>query len=171
MSVTVDPGTWQLDPARSTVTIRHKSLWGLVTVKGTFGSVSGGGEVLPDGTARGTLTLDAASLDTKQAKRDKHLRSADFFHVEEHPEITYAVRSAALRADGTVQVTGDLTVRGNTRPLSFIARADQADQGAVAVTAEVKVDRADFDLKWNQMGMLRGLTTVAVSLRFTHTPA
>jgi polyisoprenoid-binding protein YceI len=171
MSAAVETGPWQLDPARSTVTIRHKTMWGLVTVKGTFTGVSGGGEVLPDGTVRGTLTLDAASLDTKQAKRDKHLRSADFFHVEKHPEITYTVRSASLREDGTVQVAGDLTVRGITRPLSFIARADQAGQGEATVTAEVTVDRADFDLKWNQLGMLRGLTTATVSLRFTHRPA
>jgi polyisoprenoid-binding protein YceI len=167
MPTTVETGVWQLDPARSTVTLRHKTMWGLVTVKGIFKSVSGGGEVLADGTARGTLTLDAASLDTKQAKRDKHLRSADFFHVDKHPEITYTVRRATLGADGTVQVTGDLTVRGNTRPLAFAARADQAGQGAVAVAAEVAVDRADFDLNWNQLGMLRGLTTVTVALRFT----
>ncbi len=167
MPNTVETGAWQLDPARSTVTFRHKTMWGLVTVKGTFKPVSGGGEVLPDGSARGTLALDAASVDTKQSKRDKHLRSAEFFHVEKHPEITYTVRRATAGADGAVQVTGDLTVRGTTRPLAFTAQAGQAGQGTVTVAAEVEVDRSDFDLNWNQLGMLRGLTTVTVSLRFT----
>lgn len=171
MTITAETGPWKLDPARSTVAIKHKTMWGLATVKGTFGSVGGGGEVLPDGTARGSLTLAAASLDTKHAKRDKHLRSADFFDAANYPEVTYTVRSATLRADGTVQVTGDLTVRPNSRPVSFIARADQAGPGEVVLTAELTVDRADFDLGWNQLGMLRGLTTVAVDLAFSHTSA
>src|SRR5690348_7090341 len=118
MTVAVQTGTWQLDPAASTVGLRHKTMWGLVTVKGTFTAVSGRGEVRPDGSATGTVTLDAASLDTKSAKRDTHLRSADFFDADHHPEITLAVRGAdRLDGDG-VRVTGQLTVRGISRPLT-----------------------------------------------------
>ncbi len=165
MSVTAEPGPWQLDPAQSTVTIKHKTIWGLVTVRGTFASVSGEGEVLADGTARGSLTFDAASLDTKHAKRDKHLRSADFFDVENHPRITFTAGSVTPEADGTVRVAGELTVRGKSRPLALTARASVGPD-AITLSTETALDRADFDLTWNQLGMIVGLTTISADLRF-----
>jgi polyisoprenoid-binding protein YceI len=169
--LTVEPGLWQLDPARSTVTFKHKAMWGLATVNGVFTSVSAEGQVQPDGTARGTLTIDAASLDTKQAKRDTHLRSADFFHAEQYPVLTFAARNLVPSTDDTVKVEGALTVRETTRPLSFTAHAQTSGQDEVTLSAELPVDRADFGLNWNQMGMLRGVATVSVSLRFTRKPA
>ncbi|MFI7409699.1 YceI family protein [Streptomyces sp. NPDC049627] len=171
MTVAVETGTWQLDPAASTVAIRHRTFWGLVTVKGTFAAVTGNGEVRPDGSAVGTVTLDAASLDTKNAKRDEHLRGADFFDVANHPELTFAVRSAELRADDTVHIVGQLTARGISRPQSFTARLVGADADALTLDAEFSVDRDQFGLGWNQLGMIRGLTTVAATLRFTRTAA
>ncbi|MER5428934.1 YceI family protein [Streptomyces sp. NPDC002588] len=168
MTVAVETGLWQLDAGASTVALKHKTMWGLVTVKGTFAAVRGNGEVAADGSATGTLTLDAASLDTKNAKRDEHLRGADFFDAANHPEITYAVRSAELR-DGAVQVSGQLTVRGISRPHSFTARLTGADADALTLDAEFTVDRGEFGLDWNQLGMIRGLTTIATALRFTRT--
>ncbi|MDX6362683.1 YceI family protein [Streptomyces sp. NPDC058274] len=166
MSVAVETGLWQLDPARSTVALQHKTMWGLVTVKGTYTAVTGEGEVRPDGSASGTLTLDAASLDTKNAKRDKHLVSADFFDAGRHPEITFTVHSAVPGAGDTVEVSGQLTVRGISRPQSFTAHVTDADADAVTLNAELTVDRAEFGLGWNQLGMIRGLTNVTASLRF-----
>ncbi|MEV2210459.1 YceI family protein [Streptomyces sp. NPDC050997] len=171
MTVAVETGLWQLDPTATTVALRHKTMWGLVTVKGTFAGVAGRGEVRPDGSAVGTLTLDAASLDTKNAKRDTHLRSADFFDVENHPELTFVVRSAELRDGDTVQVAGQLTVRGISRPLSLSARIVGADAETLTLAAEFPVDRDQFGMGWNQMGMIRGLTTVAATLRFTRAAA
>src|SRR6202042_1670696 len=84
-------GTWVLDPARSTVRLRSKSMWGLVPVKGTFGTVTGEGTVSPEGEISGTVTVDAASVDTGTAKRDQHLRSGDFFAVDTYPNIVFAV--------------------------------------------------------------------------------
>jgi polyisoprenoid-binding protein YceI len=171
MTVAVETGTWQLDPSASAVTLRHRTMWGLVTVKGAFTAISGGGEVRPDGSATGTVTLDAASLDTKHAKRDKHLRSADFFDTDQHPEITFAVSGAdRLEADG-VRVTGRLTVRGISRPQTFTARLASADAGGLTLEAEFTVDRGQFGMGWNQLGMMRGLTTVTARLRFTRTAA
>ncbi|MER5183966.1 YceI family protein [Streptomyces sp. NPDC002896] len=166
MSVAVETGTWQLDPARSTVSVRHKTMWGLVTVKGTFAGLTGGGEVSPDGSASGSITLDAASLDTKNAKRDTHLRSADFFDADRHPEVTFAVRSATAEGDKTVQVAGQLTVRGISRPQSFTAHLTEASADTVTLTAEFTVDREQFAMGWNQLGMMRGHTTVTASLHF-----
>jgi polyisoprenoid-binding protein YceI len=160
------PGRWLLDSAASTVTFEHKSLWGLVNVKGTFSDVSGEGELSADGTGSGTVTIAAGSLNTKHGQRDKHLRSADFFHVESYPTFTFAVRSATPGANGTVQVAGDLTVRETTRPLTFTARATELTADAATLTAELQVDRAWFGMNWNMMGSLRGLATVKLTTRF-----
>jgi polyisoprenoid-binding protein YceI len=166
MTVAVETGLWQLDRTASTVAIKHKTMWNLVTVQGTFAVTGGGGEVLPDGSATGTVTLDAASLDTKHAKRDKHLRSADFFDIENYPTITFAAERLVLSPDGTAQVTGQLTVRGVSRTQTLTATVNQAKPDEVVLDAEFIVDRDQFGLSWNQLGMLRGLTTVTTSLRF-----
>ena len=171
MTVAVETGVWQLDAAASTVALRHKTMWGLVTVKGTFGAVGGQGEVQPDGSATGTLTLDAATLDTKNKKRDEHLRSGDFFDTANHPEITFAVRSAKAGAGDTVEVSGQLTVRGISRPQTLTARLAGADDDALTLDTEFTVDRGEFGLGWNQLGMIRGLTTVAATLRFVRPAA
>lgn len=169
MTVAVQTGTWQLDPAASTVGLRHKTMWGLVTVKGAFTAVTGGGEVHADGSATGIVTLEAASVDTKHAKRDTHLRSADFLDADNHPEITFAVRGAdRLDGDG-VRVTGQLTVRGIGRPVTFTARLTDAGPAALTLDAEFTVDREQFGMGWNQLGMMRGLTTVSARLRFART--
>ncbi|MFJ7948955.1 YceI family protein [Streptomyces sp. NPDC096354] len=166
MSMAVETGTWQLDPALSAVGVRHKTMWGMVTVKGTFTGLAGGGEVGPGGSASGSVTLDATSLDTKNAKRDTHLRSADFFDADRHPELTFAVRSATAGDDKAVQVDGELTARGISRPQSFTGHLIEASADAVTLTAEFTVDREQFGMGWNQLGMIRGRTTVTASLRF-----
>ncbi|MFE9686937.1 YceI family protein [Streptomyces sp. NPDC006285] len=171
MTVAVKTGLWQLDAVRSTVAIAHKTMWGLVTVKGTFTGVTGDGEVQPDGTARGTITLDAASLDTKNAKRDAHLRGADFFDAERHPSLVFAVRDAVLRQGDTVEVDGELTVLGVSRPQSATATVTESSADAITLTTEFTVDRERFGMGWNQLGMLRGLTAVTATLRFTRTTA
>ncbi|MFF4572720.1 YceI family protein [Streptomyces sp. NPDC001410] len=171
MTVAVETGTWQLDPTASTVGLRHKTFWGLVTVKGTFAAVTGHGEVRPDGSATGTVTLDVASLDTKNAKRDEHLRSADLLDAGNHPEITLAV-GGADRIDGdSVRVSGQLTVRGVSRPLNLTARLTSATAEALTLETEFTVDREQFGVTWNQLGMMRGLTTVTAALRFSRAAA
>ncbi|GGU87800.1 hypothetical protein GCM10010260_21640 [Streptomyces filipinensis] len=171
MTVTVETGTWQLDPAASTVGLRHKTFWGLVTVKGAFATVAGSGEVGPDGSATGTVTLDAASLDTGHTKRDNHLRSADFLDTDNHPEITFAVRGADRLDGDQARITGQLTVRGVSRPLSVTARLSDATADALTLETEFSVDRDQFGMGWNQLGMMRGLTAVTARLRFTRAQA
>ncbi len=171
MTVAVETGLWQLDTAASTVAIKHKTIWGLVTVKGAFTTVTGQGEVRPDGSVVGTLTLPVASLDTKNPKRDTHLKGPDFFDADNHPELTFAVRSAELRDGDKVHVIGQLTARGISRPQTFTARLTGADADALTLDAEFSVDRGQFGMGWNQLGMIRGLTTVTTTLRFTRTAA
>ncbi|MFF7352794.1 YceI family protein [Streptomyces filipinensis] len=171
MTVAVETGTWQLDPAASTVGLRHKTFWGLVAVKGAFATVAGSGEVGPDGSATGTVTLDAASLDTGHTKRDTHLRSADFLDTDNHPEITFAVRGADRLDGDQARIAGQLTVRGVSRPLSVTARLSDATADALTLETEFSVDRDQFGMGWNQLGMMRGLTAVTARLRFTRVQA
>jgi polyisoprenoid-binding protein YceI len=159
-------GNWTLDPSRSQVGLRSKSMWGLVAVKGAFGRVSGKGTVSPAGEAEGTITVDAASIDTKNKKRDEHLRSADFFDVGNHPGITFSLDDLEPSGEG-VTVTGSLTARGRTRPLSFDAKVSAVDAGEVRLDAEVHVNRADFGMTWNQMGMASMDNTITVHAVFT----
>jgi polyisoprenoid-binding protein YceI len=164
--VLAGPSTWSLDRTRSSVSLHSKTMWGLSTVRGAFGELTGSAEILPDGAARGRLEIGAASLNTKNAKRDKHLASADFFNAADHPSIVADLASATRTGD-RVAVQGTLTVAGVTRPLSFTGTLADVSPTAFTVQAEgVVVDRADFGITWNQLGMLTGPSTVDVVARF-----
>ncbi|MFJ8921942.1 YceI family protein [Streptomyces sp. NPDC102415] len=171
MTAAVETGLWQLDTTRSVVAVSHVTMWGMVTVKGEFNGLTGGGEVGPDGTVSGAVTLDAASLDTKHKKRDEHLRSADFFDVEHHPTLVFAVQNVVFRQNDVVEVEGRLTVRGVSRPQTATVKVTGSSADAIALTTEFTVDRDQFGMGWNRLGMMRGLTTVTSTLRFTRASA
>ena len=158
-------GDWVLDPRESSIRLKSKSM-GLIPVNGVFREVSGNGTVAPDGEVSGTVTVAAASIDTKNTRRDAHLRSADFFDSGNHPDITFT--AGAIRASGPgALVTGTLTVRGRTRPLAFDAVASVQGDGGIWLDAEVRVNRADFGLTWNQLGMVAVNNTLTVHAVFT----
>jgi len=161
------PGQFVLDPARSTVAFRHKTMWGLVTVKGTFASVSGEGKLDADGSARGVINVRAASVDTNNNTRDNHLRSEAFFDAERHPFIKFDVLAAEQGTDGTVRIDGLLTVRDVTHPQSITATLAATEPAGVTLVTQFDVDRAAFGITWNQAGMIRGAATVSATLRFT----
>jgi polyisoprenoid-binding protein YceI len=165
------PASFQLDPAASAVSITHKTIWGLVTVRGSFTKLSGSAEILTDGSGRGRLEIDAASIDTKNAKRDEHLRSKDFFNVGEHPQIVVDLPQAARQGADGVTTTGTLTVAGQTRPLTLTARVTEATGQAITLTADADVDRTNFGMGWNQLGMIKGNAHVSVVARFVKAPA
>jgi len=158
-------GDWTLDGAKSTIGLRSRSIWGLAPVKGVFGQVAGHGTVSPAGEVSGTITVDAGSVETKNAKRDKHLRSADFFLADTFPHITFNVDRLQPSGEG-VTVIGQLTVRGRTRPVTFPARVSVVGSGEVQLDAEVTVNRADFGLTWNQWGMVSMKNTISVHAVF-----
>jgi polyisoprenoid-binding protein YceI len=160
-------GSWVLEATKSSVEIKHKSMWGLATVRAAFTEFGGEGEIGPDGSAHGTLTIEAASILSKQAKLDTHLRSADFFDVERYPTFTFAATDVIADSAGTAKVTGHLTVLGTTRPLTFTARATAVGPDDVTLSGEVVIDRNDFGMGWNKAGMIKGLTTVTLTTHFT----
>src|SRR5260370_40682525 len=133
-------GSWALDASRSEVRLKSRSLWGLVPVNGVFRQVTGNGTVSAAGDVTGTITVAARSVDPKNQKRDEHLRSADFFDVANHPDITFTVDG--IRPDnGAVKVAGSLTVRRPTRPVSFDAQVSSA-HSEVTLDGHVHVNRA-----------------------------
>ena len=154
ISPVLTQGTWNVDPSHSSVEFRVKHL-GLATVKGLFDDFTGSLEVADDGSLTASGVVQAKSLSTRSAQRDEHLRSADFFDTENHPEITF--RSTSIEAvDGdTYNVTGDLTIRGTTNEVVLEAVTQGTDQdpwGNTRVGLEVsgEINREDYGLTWNQ---------------------
>ena len=146
-------GTWVLDPAHSEVTfsVRHMMI---SKVRGTFG-VKSATIVAPENPleAKVEASVDVASIDTKDEGRDNHLRSADFFDVENHPTMQF--RSTGVRIeDGDFLVDGDLTIRGVTKPATFELEfggfgVDPWGSYKAGATAKTVVNREDFGLTWN----------------------
>jgi polyisoprenoid-binding protein YceI len=141
-------------------------MWGFVPVKGTFTSIEGSGTISPAGEATGSIAVAADSLDTKNSKRNVHLRSDDFFLSEKFPKITFGVEKAVPDGEG-VTVSGTLTVRDRSREISFPATASLAADGEIALDATLEVDRSEFGLTWNSMGMASMKNTIAIHAVFT----
>jgi polyisoprenoid-binding protein YceI len=165
------PASFQLDPSASTVSFRHKHTFGLAWMNGHFSGVTGSAEILADGSARGRLEIPAASISTKIAQRDTHLKSADFFNAEQHPAIVADITSATLEGGDRVAVTGTLTVAGKTRPLALTAQVAEATAAAITLAATIEIDRADFGMTWNRLGIIKGNAHLSVIARFVRQAA
>ena len=147
-------GTWNVDPSHSSVEFQVKHM-GLATVKGFFSEFEGSLEVAEDGTISASGSVDAASLNTRSNQRDEHLRSADFFDVENHEKLTFESKRIEQVDEDTYRITGDLTIRGTTREVVFEGVTQGVDQdpwGNTRVGLEVvgQIERSDFGLNWNQ---------------------
>ena len=153
--VRVPTGTWTVDPAHSSVEFRIKHMM-ISTVRGRFGEFEGTIEAAPDyhdSTVRGTIKT--ASIDTNEPRRDDHLRSADFFDVEEYPEIAFASTQVEHVRKGDFRVGGELTMHGETRPVEFevtVHGVTKDPQGQDRVGLEVRgtISRGEFGLRWQQ---------------------
>jgi polyisoprenoid-binding protein YceI len=149
-----DRTTWTIDPSHTTVEFVAKHMM-ITTVKGRFAELAG--TVTADETrfedSSVEVTFQAASLDTRSEQRDTHLRSADFLDVEHHPEVTF--KSTAIRgAKESFKLTGDLTIRGVTRPITLDVTYEGEGKDPwggtrAAFSAKGKFDRRDYGLTWN----------------------
>ena len=147
-------GTYTIDPVHSEIgfTARHAMV---TKVRGTFDNFTGtatSGENL--GGASITVDIDAASIDTRNADRDGHVKSADFFDVEQFPKITFTSTSVSARDGDVLEVTGDLTIKDVTRSVTvdFEFNGEVVDAfGATRAGFEggIEIDRTEFGLTWN----------------------
>ena len=160
-------GNWVLDPAGSRAEFAVRHFWGAINVRGTFEGMTGEGTVGPDGTMTGRISFDARSLNTKNKQRDKHLRSADFFDVDQHPHAVLTVTSARPAGPAELQCQGTFEAAGHVRPVTFTAHIEEANAQAAVLTAEFEVDRSEFDMTWSPMHVASMTARGTVRARFT----
>jgi polyisoprenoid-binding protein YceI len=148
--------TWNIDPSHSTVgfSIRHMVF---SKVRGRFLKLTGAIQ-LDDDLAKSwvEVTIDAASIDTGTAQRDNHLRSADFFDVEQFPELRFRSARVEDLGEGRLRVVGELTIRDTTREVALDVEPagrgmDPWGNERIGYVANASIDRKDFGLKWNQL--------------------
>jgi polyisoprenoid-binding protein YceI len=147
--------TWKLDNAHTQIAFSAKHMM-VTTVRGTFHDVEGTVELDETDPTRshGEFRVRAASVDTNFAARDAHLRSPDFFDVERYPDITFVSTGIRRTGDDEFAVTGDLTIRDITRPITFEVELDGIVPGMrggrhAGLSANTKLARDDWGLNWN----------------------
>ena len=151
------PTTFSIDPAHSSIEFTTKHMM-VTTVRGRFTEYSG--EVEAESadqpqTARGTFAIKTASVDTGNEQRDGHLRSGDFFDAETYPEMTFRTTAIEKTGAGTYAVTGDLTIKDVTRPVTLAVEVESAfndpwGNERVGLSASTEINRTDWGLNWNQ---------------------
>jgi polyisoprenoid-binding protein YceI len=147
-------GVWNVDPAHSSVQFQIKHM-GIATVRGFFSDFEGSLEVAEDGTISARGNVKAASINTRAAQRDEHLRSPDFLDAENHPELRFRSKSVEQLDEDRYRIVGELTIRGVTREVELhavIQGVDQDPWGNTRVGLEVtgQIDREEFGLTWNR---------------------
>jgi polyisoprenoid-binding protein YceI len=148
-------GTYTLDPAHTRIgfVARHAMV---TKVRGAFNEFEGTATL--DGAnpaaSSAQVTISAASIDTRNAQRDEHLRSNDFLAMDEYPRITFSSTGARQVDDGTFELTGDLTIKGATNPITIPfsfegAAKDPFGNLRVGFEGAVTINRKDYGITWN----------------------
>jgi polyisoprenoid-binding protein YceI len=149
-------GTYTIDPAHTQVgfAIRHL---GLSKVRGRFTTFEGTVVVAEDPAESSVnVTIDATSVDTREETRDNHLRTKDFFDVEHHPSWTYASTAVHYLGGSALEIVGDLTIRGITRPVTLEATLEGVGKDPwgghrAGFSALAEIDRTDFDVSFGSV--------------------
>jgi polyisoprenoid-binding protein YceI len=146
---------WNIDGSHSTAefSVRHLMI---TNVKGRFGTLSGTVDYDPEKpeASQVDVTIDATSIDTRDEKRDAHLRSPDFFDTEKFPSLTFKSTSVKSTGDG-FEATGDLTIHGVTKQVTLEVEGPSAPNKdpwgntRIGASATAKINRKDFGLNWN----------------------
>ena len=149
--------TWDFDLSHSSVNFSVRHLM-VSKVHGRFQSWTGNLVIDNDDITRSTVNveIDAASIDTKEEKRDAHLRSPDFFDVENNPKLTFKSTSVKKVSDDELEVTGDLTIRGTTKPVVLKVESngtvkDPWGGTRAGFSAKTSINRKEFGLHWNAL--------------------
>ncbi len=147
-------GTWNIDAAHSTVgfAVKHAVV---ATTRGNFGVYAGGATIDAENPENSSLwvEIDAASVNTGNEQRDGHLKSADFFDVENNPKITYKSTSVSVKGDEIVTV-GDLSIGGHTAPVELVwefggIAKDPWGNTKAGFETSATINRKDWGLQWN----------------------
>ncbi len=149
----IPAATYAVDPSHSNVgfEVRHM---GIATVRGTFHTFQGTLDATGDSPVlAGEVAV--SSVDTNDPQRDAHLTAPDFFDAERHPQITFHSTATEQHEDGTITLTGEISIKGISKPIELtgtVAEGGEDPWGNQRVGFEVEgvIDRREFDLKWNQ---------------------
>jgi polyisoprenoid-binding protein YceI len=151
----VPAGTWTVDPIHSTVGFSVKHL-GIATVRGKFEDFEGTLEIGEgDESARAYGTVQGVSVNTGDAGRDEHLRSADFFGVDQNPELRFESAEITQVDEDSFEIAGELTMNGVTKPITLTAEVqgtetDPWGNERVALEVTGQLDRGDWNMTFNQ---------------------
>jgi len=148
--------TYKIDPAHSTAQfiVRHMMI---TNVRGGFRSVQGTVVYDPENLNQSSVevVIDAKSIDTREADRDAHLKSADFLDAEKYPTITFKSKTITADDDGELRLKGDLNIHGVTKEVVLKVERPSAEQKdpygnvRIGASATTKIKRSDFGLTWN----------------------
>ena len=146
---------WKIDASHSSVDFKVRHM-GISWVKGSFDAFTGMVETEAGDLKAVKVSIDAASISTNDVQRDGHLKSADFFDTENYPEIIFETSSVEKLSASNFKVKGNLTMRGQTKPVEFkaeLAEAIKDPWGMTRAAASVtgKLNRKDWGLSWNQV--------------------
>ena len=156
-------GTWHVDPKASTLTFSSRGMFGLVAVHGSFGAYEG--ELVVDGRdVRGELRIQAATLDTKNEKRDTHLRSADFFDATVYPTVTFSLMDLVPSAADGFALSGTLRIRDNQLRVEAPVQATRTAADRLRLDTKISVDRAAAGVGWSRMGLVQGKAHLGASI-------
>jgi polyisoprenoid-binding protein YceI len=162
--------TWSLDPSHTQVGFAVKHLM-ISNIKGRFTGVEGSIHLDSKGSTTVDVSIDATTITTSDQKRDAHLRSADFLHVDQHPTIQFKGRRVEGSINSKFSLHGDLLIRGVSRPVTLYVinegrLTDPWGNERVGYTATVTINRKDFGLEWN-MALEAGGVLVGDDVRIT----
>ena len=171
---------WEIDASHSSAqfAVRH---FMVSTVRGTFGTLSGAVNLDEQDITKSSVTaeIDVTSIDTREAKRDEHLRGTDFFDVEKHPTMRFVSKKVEQIDATRYTVTGDLTMKGVTRQVAFAVEGsptpitDPWGNLRLGGVATATIDRTEFGLSYNRLLEAGGVTIgeeVSITIDFELTP-
>jgi polyisoprenoid-binding protein YceI len=160
-----DPRPWVFDRAHSQINFIAEAL--LISAHGHFDRFDGDIRIDPENLENSTLRLviEAASINTRNDRRDNHLRSADFFDAENHPQITFESRSIRRVDEKNLLVAGDLTIRGNTRRVEIPLEVVFLRDGRGRFRGQLQVNRQDYGVSFNPtLNRIEDMVTVQFDL-------
>jgi polyisoprenoid-binding protein YceI len=157
----VTENTWRLDPRRSKIGFRLRTLYGLRTMDGEFREFDGTLDLRRDPAIE--LTVNADSLTTGNPRRDRRLRSADFLYTEEQPTITFVSTDVTLESE-TLTIRGELSAAARKLPLKLTATF-RHEEGELVLDASLDADHRALGMTWNPVGSIHRHTTLSAEAR------